>query len=179
VRIDVSDMVGRPGTTRDVVETLPRADVGAPGAGWGPADEALRSPLGLRLVLEMLVDGLLVRGGLTFETAVPCARCLADVQAEHAVEVSEMYLDPDRLEEEDEVEAGYELHRVEGWIDLEALIRDAVLGVIPVRVLCRADCAGLCPTCGADLNTDPCGHTHEPEPDPRWAVLERLDLPPG
>lgn len=179
MRIDVSDMIGRPGATRDVRETLTRTELDSGTPSWGPADEALVSPVALDLLLEMLVDGLLVRGRLVFATAVPCARCLTEVQAENAVDVSEMFLDPAQVEDDDEVEPGYELDRAEGRVDLAPMVRDAVVTVLPVRVLCRPDCAGLCPICGADLNTDPCGHTHEPEPDPRWAVLQHLDLPPG
>ncbi len=178
MRIDISDLIGRPGATRDVRSTLPRDDFEADPGAWGPADEALRTPVDLDLAFEMLVDGLLVRGTIAFGTSIPCGRCLADVVADHATDVSEMYLDPRRLEGDDEIEAGYELHAVEGEIDIEPLVRDTLLAALPVRVLCRADCAGLCPVCGTDLNADDCGHNVEPEPDPRWAVLQGLDLPP-
>ena len=52
---------------------------------------------------------------------------------------------------------------------------DALALALPAQVLCRPDCAGLCPRCGADLNKDP-GHTHGPDIDPRWAKLGELDL---
>jgi uncharacterized protein len=58
-------------------------------------------------------------------------------------------------------------------LDLAAWSRDAVALALPDKILCRADCAGLCPVCGKDLNDEP--HTHEDTPtDSRWAALESL-----
>ncbi len=58
-------------------------------------------------------------------------------------------------------------------LDLSAWAHDALVLNLPDKILCRADCAGLCPVCGADLNAGP--HTHEEtEPDPRWAELAKL-----
>lgn len=55
-------------------------------------------------------------------------------------------------------------------IDLEPILRDAVVLELPFTPLCRPDCAGLCPECGADLNRDP-DHGHAEPIDPRWAGL--------
>jgi uncharacterized protein len=60
-------------------------------------------------------------------------------------------------------------------LDLEAWTRDALSLALPTQIVCRPDCAGLCPRCGANLNDEP-GHEHEPEPDPRWAKLRELKL---
>ena len=58
-------------------------------------------------------------------------------------------------------------------LDLAAWSRDAIALALPDKILCRADCAGLCPVCGKNLNTEP--HTHEDEPtESRWAALESL-----
>jgi uncharacterized protein len=179
VRVDVADLVGRPGATRPLARTLHRDEIGSARGAWGPADEAHGGALDLDLVLEMLVDGLLVRGRVSFATTVACARCLTDVHEEHDLDVSEIYLDPVRAEEDEEVELGYELHVAEGSIDLEALLRDTVNSVLDLRTLCDDTCAGLCPVCGADRNTEDCGHQRSISRDPRWAVLETLDVPPG
>ena len=65
---------------------------------------------------------------------------------------------------------------VEGdQLDLHGWVRDALALALPVQIVCREDCAGLCPDCGANLNEDP-GHAHEREPDPRWAKLRELTL---
>lgn len=179
MRIELLDLVGRPGATRDVVQTVPRDELDAEVGAWGPVGEALDSPFELDLVLEMLVDGLLVRGSIRFATTVVCARCVTDVHRSHEAEISEMYLDPARAEEDEEVELGYELDPVEATIDLDAMLRDTVSAVLDVRTLCADDCAGLCAVCGADRNVENCGHSPSRSRDPRWAALESLDVPPG
>ena len=61
----------------------------------------------------------------------------------------------------------------DGTLDLAAWSHDAIALDLPDQILCRPDCAGLCPVCGKDLNVEP--HTHEEEQrDPRWAALEQL-----
>lgn len=60
-------------------------------------------------------------------------------------------------------------------LDLHGWAHDALSLAMPAQLLCREDCAGLCPVCGANLNAEP-GHEHEREPDPRWAVLRELGL---
>jgi uncharacterized protein len=60
-------------------------------------------------------------------------------------------------------------------LELNAWARDALALALPAQVVCRADCAGLCPVCGINLNDAP-DHAHEREPDPRWAKLRELKL---
>lgn len=181
MHVPVPDLIGRPGATRPLVATVGREDVGGPLGDWGPSDEALRGPLSLDLTLEMLLEGLFVRGSVAFTTTIPCARCLVDVTTDVSVPVAELFADPAQLEEDDEIDAGYELAVAEAAIDLEALLRDAVGSSLPYRQLCDEACAGLCPSCGADLNEGDCGHRRGPAPDPRWAALEQLQgqLPPS
>jgi uncharacterized protein len=62
----------------------------------------------------------------------------------------------------------------DGVLDLHAWARDALALALPNQLLCRPDCAGLCPVCGADLNAAGPDHAHEREPDPRWAKLSEL-----
>jgi len=58
-------------------------------------------------------------------------------------------------------------------LDLSAWARDALALELPDKILCRSECAGLCPVCGKNLNDEP--HDHgEPEPDSRWAALAEL-----
>ena len=59
-------------------------------------------------------------------------------------------------------------------VDLEPLLRDAVVLALPFQPLCRDDCPGLCTECGARLADDP-DHAHEAAIDPRWAALAQLD----
>ena len=101
----------------------------------------------------------------------PCMRCLTDA---HPV----VQVDTREVEQPGEVE---DLHTPyldnEGRLELRGWARDALLLSLPVRLLCREDCRGLCPVCGIDLNSvDPEEHTHETAGDPRWAKLSELGL---
>ena len=62
----------------------------------------------------------------------------------------------------------------EGVLDLHGWARDALALAVPANLLCREDCAGLCPVCGVNLNEAGPDHHHEREPDPRWAALSEL-----
>ena len=62
---------------------------------------------------------------------------------------------------------------VDGELQLSQWARDAIATMLPTQILCRQDCAGLCPVCGKDLNDEPHGH-EETVADPRWAALEAL-----
>jgi uncharacterized protein len=112
-------------------------------------------------------DGYALRLGFEATLSGPCMRCLADATPVFRVlgrEVSQ----PDAGEE---LESPYVQ---DGVVDLKAWARDALALTVPTQVLCRPDCAGLCPLCGADLNEAGPGHAHEQEPDPRWAKLSEL-----
>jgi uncharacterized protein len=97
----------------------------------------------------------------------PCQRCLADAVVERELAVREYQAtNPD----DDDLRTPY----VAGeQLDLSAWARDALALALPEQILCRPDCAGLCPVCGKDLNVEPHEHVEESS-DPRWAVLEQL-----
>jgi len=71
---------------------------------------------------------------------------------------------------EAETEIGY---YVGEGMDLEDSLREQILLAVPIKTLCRYDCKGLCPTCGANRNEQPCG-CDQSKPDPRWAALAEL-----
>lgn len=174
MQLNVVDLVGRPGATRQVVETAPVEAFGD--ASWGTADDAVRDPVELDLHLDSVVEGILVRGQVTFHVALSCARCLAPLEQTIPTTVAELFLDPER-DDVDDIEDGYELVDDLTGLDISTMVRDALLADLPIRVLCRNECAGLCPTCGADRNVDPCGHVEVASSDPRWAALANLKLP--
>lgn len=123
------------------------------------------SPIKLELMLQAVVEGILVTGVAEVRLAGECSRCLAPITSIEEIDIQELFLFPGK--EPDDVEAS----RVEGeMIDLEPVLRDAGVLELPFIPLCREDCAGLCPVCGADLNADP-DHTHDGQTDPRWAGL--------
>ena len=107
---------------------------------------------------------------LAFTTRLhgPCYRCLDDAVLELSLAGREYQAT--NPEGSDELRTPY---LVDGKLDLTAWARDTVALALPDKILCRADCAGLCPVCGKNLNLEP--HTHEEEHgDSRWAALEAL-----
>jgi uncharacterized protein len=97
----------------------------------------------------------------------PCMRCLGQASTSVSVEAREV----------SQPGAGEDLESPyvdEGVLDLRAWARDALALTIPTQVLCRPDCAGLCPVCGEDLNVAGAEHRHEREPDLRWAQLSEI-----
>lgn len=116
-------------------------------------------------VSRMTGGGYSLRVRFAAALAGPCMRCLQDAHPLIEVDAREI----------DQPGGGEELSSpyVDGEeLDLARWAHDAFALALPAQVLCREDCAGLCPVCGADLNAEP--HEHEPEPDPRWAKLREL-----
>jgi uncharacterized protein len=120
-------------------------------------------------VSRMAGSGYALR--LRFKAALTgqCMRCLKAASPEVEVEAREVEV-PGGGEE---LESPY----VDGEkLDLAAWARDAFALAAPVKVLCKEDCAGLCPICAVDLNEAEPGHHHEAERDQRWAKLSELKL---
>lgn len=106
---------------------------------------------------------------LAFDVSLsgPCFRCLQD--AELALELRLREYQATKPEgEEDTTE-----YLVDDRLDLSAWGHDAIALALPDQILCRSDCAGLCPVCGKDLNEEPHEHVEE-RVDPRWEALSRL-----
>ena len=162
-RISVANMVRRPGATRSLRAEGVLADVRGPGA-----EVTADRPIAVDLTLERVPEGIVVRGAVTATWDAACSRCLAPVGGELAVNVGELF-------ERQPLEGETYLLADDDVIDLEPLIRDALLLELPAVPLCRAECLGLCPTCGVDHNFTSCDCTTG-EPDPRWAALRSLDL---
>jgi DUF177 domain-containing protein len=108
----------------------------------------------LRLCLEAALTG-------------PCMRCLEPASPTLSVDAREV----SQPGEGEDLSSPY----VEGSVlDLRAWARDALALALPAQLVCREDCAGLCPVCGADLNASGPEHHHEEASDPRWAKLSEL-----
>ena len=98
----------------------------------------------------------------------PCYRCLGDAVLDLGIDAREYQATSPG--ESDELRTPY---LDESKLDLHAWARDAIALGLPAQILCRPDCAGLCPVCGKDLNLEP--HTHEEATvDPRWEALAKL-----
>ena len=116
------------------------------------------------------MEGVLVTGTAKAGLEGECARCLEEIHDDVVVDFQELFV----YEESDTAEEDSGTSRLEGdLLDLEPLLRDAVVLSLPFQPLCQDDCPGLCTECGARLADDP-GHQHDEAIDPRWAALEGL-----
>jgi uncharacterized protein len=120
------------------------------------------------LVVRLASTGTLFELRFRVRLHGPCYRCLEDAVLELPIAAREYQAtNPDGAEE---LTTQYV---TDDKLDLAAWARDATALELPNKILCRADCAGLCPVCGRNLNDEP--HAHDDDPvDSRWAALEEL-----
>ena len=123
-------------------------------------DEYLRPFAGIRYRLSVQLAGreLLARGKLGQDFESVCSRCGADFDFTVTV--------PDFL-------ASFETDEKTEIVDLTDELRQSIILALPTYPVCRADCRGVCPTCGKNLNEGPCACVHE-ERDDRWGALDAL-----
>jgi uncharacterized protein len=126
--------------------------------------------LELAFRLESVVEGVLLTGTARARVVGECVRCLDPIERSLDAEFQELYVYPDV--EVDGEEAAETLRLDGDLIDLEQVIRDAVVLALPLMPLCRDDCPGLCPDCGVRLAEEP-EHDH-PGGDLRWAALQGI-----
>jgi len=124
---------------------------------------------------HQVIKDIRLRGALSAGLELQCARCLEPVTQDIKREFELLYrplgadAGKDELSVTDaEAEIGY--YQGEGLL-LEDVLREQVLLALPLKVTCRADCKGLCPQCGKNLNQEQCACSRELE-DPRWAALK-------
>jgi uncharacterized protein len=137
------------------------------GQEYAPAPD----PVAVELAVTKASSGTLFE--LSFEVALggPCFRCLADAELPLALHAREY--EATSPGDDDELRTEY---LADDRLDLSRWARDVIALELPDKILCRPDCAGLCPVCGKDLNEEP--HVHEEAVhDPRWDVLEALREP--
>lgn len=171
--LDTRELGRRPGSQREEILSVP-----AP-AGLGI--EVLRvpegAPVGIDLRLEAVMEGVLVTGAVTAELEGECVRCLEPIEDDVHARFQELYVYPEehaKAVESDDHDLDDETNRLEDdLLDLEPLLRDAVVLALPFQPLCQEDCEGLCAECGVRLLEEP-GHNHEAPVDPRWAGLADL-----
>ncbi|MBK7721558.1 MAG: DUF177 domain-containing protein [Austwickia sp.] len=153
--IPVTDGVGQIGT--DVVAVVPGAE------------------LDVDLRLESVLEGVLASGAVGSVAEGTCVRCLEPVRLPVSATFQELFAYADRAAHHHQVGAqdDEEAHVLVGdLLNLEPVLRDAIVPALPFQPVCRPDCPGLCDQCGQPLDADP-GHVHE-DVDPRWAALAGL-----
>ncbi|WP_037730238.1 YceD family protein [Streptomyces aculeolatus] len=178
---DTRDLGRRPGTLKRLTRTVPAPkDLGNEVVGVPEGD-----PVELELRLESVMEGVLVTGTARARATGECVRCLEPLGQELRVDIQELYSYPETdargrvargggsgadAEEADAEEEA--LYLEDDMFDLEPELRDAVVLALPLQPVCREDCPGLCPDCGARLADDP-DHRHDVV-DARWAALQGL-----
>lgn len=142
-------------------------------------DNEFDVPLPLRVSDDLTLDylkgplrfsrtsrGVLVQGTLATQLHTDCARCLDEAVVQMDVPLEELYVYPPEPDAEFVVTE-------DGNLDLAPLLREEVIINVPQHTLCKDNCAGLCPECGANLNEGPCECDSVPI-DPRMAALQVL-----
>lgn len=171
LRIDVADLLTHPGARRPL-----HLEAAVPGLGTAVA--RIDEPVSLDLVLERVPDGIVARGTVDARWEGECSTCLRDLAADLTVGVGELFeahpIDGDT----------YPIHGHD--IDLEQLVRDALLLELPLAPVCaRDDCApvvvpgvliGAPDLVTADATLLDAGSPDDVPADPRWAALSELEL---
>lgn len=173
VRIDTIPGAGAEYAVRRSVEEL-RADWGE--RAWPEGGRV--GPASAEVKLTKAFGGVELRGHVTVEWALPCDRCLTEV-AGSAVDDVEIRFERGRAEVVEEHELSESEFAVEEFdgvqIDLAEWLDGQAALMLPDHVLCRPDCPGLCPRCGARRADGDCGCA--PESDARWSALAGLKAP--
>ncbi|MGN0160519.1 MAG: YceD family protein [Lachnospiraceae bacterium] len=113
-----------------------------------------------------------VSGESSVILAIPCGRCLKNVETKVDIEI-ERELDFNETKEESD-ESVEEMSYIDGYhLDVDKLVYSEILLNLPYRVLCSEDCKGLCFKCGADLNKGECG-CDRIQLDPRMSVIQDI-----
>lgn len=167
--LDTRDMGRRAGSMRRARFTVPAP----PALGAGLLGVPAGADVDLDLRLEAVVEGILVSGVARAQLVGECSRCLDPVTSSAEFVLQQLFVYPDlRGDVSDPAQEDLGL-LVEDRIDLEPVIRDAVVLALPLSPHCQADCPGLCADCGERLADLPPEHSHAVA-DPRWAALSGL-----
>ena len=152
-RIDVADLLSHPGARRHV-------DLTEPVEGLEATAARVVDPVDLDLDLDRISEGIVVHGTIRGTWRSECSRCLRDLAQPLELHVDELF-EPHPIAGETYPLEGHEL-------DLDQLVRDAVLLELPLAPHCDSPCLPTTTGDDADLDDSP--------GDPRWAVLSELEI---
>lgn len=171
--VNVAGLLGEPaGSHRDVAVDGTSIDLGE--------DLVQAAPLSVRVRIARTNRGVIVTGRAVTALADACARCLRPIEIPIEASIEEEVLPSIELQSGLPVDrtAEPDASRLNDHheLDLEPLVREAIQLAAPIAPVCREDCAGLCPECGADLNLGP--HDHgDGTIDPRLEMLRAFRAP--
>ena len=160
LRVNALELLRQPGAERAVVDAIA-------GEPLGVVHHRLRGDVDIDLVLTSMNDGIVVTGTIGIPWATQCRRCLKDLRGTIAADTNELYqidiVDPEAFQIEN------------NQLDLTAMVREVAMLSLDDERVCRDDCAGLCQSCGVDLNSNNCD-CDTTVTDHRWAALDGLVL---
>ena len=184
--IDVTQLRRTPGEHQHIHETFPApSGIGDNVIGVGEGEPVLVDGY-----FDAIIDGLILTANVRAPVHACCVRCLTPIERSWDADITAFFpyetgtqadtpprdhqqiIEVEILAGQDEAEDTYPLSEDGSFADLERLMRDTLVGLLPVKPLCRPDCKGLCPECGINLNEHP-EHHHEVS-DSRFAQLTQL-----
>ena len=165
--VNATELLRQPGQRRHIDVSVPLAEVEVD-------DLRLEGDITVDVTLESTLDDILVTGRLSVAWSDTCRRCLRSLHDTIQVDVDDRYAPVGEAPAFGAPPIDPEVFPIEhGQLDLARMVREEVLLGVPDLPLCRPDCPGLCPTCGADLQSGPCDCPTETRDD-RWAALDAL-----
>lgn len=172
ISISIADLGSADGSAKEIdLHTQAPANFGVPLIGVEQG-----SDIHINARMQLTSDGILVQGDAAATAVGQCARCLRDISRDMDEEFAELVFFPQakaRLLEEGDEEAEDLLEVVDQEVDLEPIVRDALILAMPLSPLCKPNCRGLCPICGQRWDDLPADHHHDVV-DTRFSVLDEL-----
>ena len=178
---DTRELVRRPGNQREVSRVVTTTEPIGTDVIAVPAGQ----PVDVELRMESVVEGVLATGTASATASGVCVRCLDEFEEPLEVFFQELFAYPERAAHhqkaggartDKDTDDEDEQRELDGdLMDLEEVVRDAVVTSLPFQPVCRDDCPGLCSECGAHLADDP-DHHHDVI-DPRWSALAAMATP--
>jgi DUF177 domain-containing protein len=162
--VDLRRLGLRPGEERSEQHEVTIAPLDLGGQRYAVLPERIPA----ELTVTRAANGTVLQLHFRVELHGPCYRCLEDAALVQPIDAREYQAE--EPEGDEELESVYV---EDDRLELSAWSRDSIVLALPDKILCREDCAGLCPVCGKNLNREPHGHEGE-ETDPRWAGLAEL-----
>lgn len=170
---DTRELARRPGAMKETSRVVNAPDQ----IGTDVIAIKAGQPVSIDLRMESVLEGVLSTGSVRAAASGVCVRCLDDLDFPVEVRFQELFAYTDRAAHHHEVAGDQDEQDdtndlKDDLMDLEEIIRDAVVTALPFQPVCRRDCPGLCSECGARLADDP-DHHHDVI-DPRWSALADL-----
>jgi uncharacterized protein len=167
-RVSVAPILDVLGESIEVSDTVPMETLDV-----GDEHFVIREPVRFAVTLTNGGTGVVAMGEVVAQTLATCARCLVEFPLAIEADVDGYYVEPGDTENIPEEQEVGEIN-ADGYVDILPAVMAALVLEAPFAPLHADDCAGICPECGADLNTEPCDCASKPDADNPFAALGEL-----